>query len=404
MAIIRRIFLRRFRSFPAEKVELDNPVYIVGQNGAGKSNFTDAFAFLSEAMSMPLQAVFDTRGGITSVRNKSAARGYPPNLGIRVDFSNINGNIKGGSYGFEVKALKDYGFEVVQERCILKSNNGEKYFFNRTEKAFQSNIHGLKPAIDPSSLCLPLIGGSEQFAPIYKTIASIRKYAIQPSRLREMQDPDSGVSLKADGGNAASVLQELSRHEKASYDRIGEILSSIVPNTTSVKAKKHGNKLSLEFVQIWGKDAKGKAKTIDFEGFNMSDGTLRAVGLLVAIFQSPKPSVLVIEEPESTIHPGALGAILDMIRSASKNIQVIVTTHSPELLDEKEILDHQIRIVTWQDGASRVHLPSQATREAMRKHLMGAGELLRANALRPADPLYPRKDIPDQESLFEDWE
>lgn len=403
MALIRRISLRRFRSFPLEKVDLGNPVYIVGQNGAGKSNFTDALAFLSEAMTMPLQAVFDTRGGIASVRNKSSATGYPANLGIRVDFSGDNGKTWSGRYGFEVKALKDYGFEVVQERCIFKISGGEKLFFDRTGKEFQSNAQGLKPAIDPASLCLPLIGGSEQFALFYKAIASIRRYAIQPSRLREMQDPDSGVSLRADGGNAASVLQELSRHEKVAYDRIGEILSSIVPNTTSVKAKKHGNKLSLEFAQIWGKDGRGKVKTIHFEGFNMSDGTLRAVGLLVAIFQAPKPSVLVIEEPESTIHPGALGAILDMIRAASKNMQVIVTTHSPELLDEKEINDDQIRIVTWQDGASRILLPSQATREAMRKHLMGAGELLRANALKP-EPLFSNMDNPAQESLFEDWE
>ncbi len=401
MALIKRIYLRRFRSYPLEKVELGNPVYVVGQNGAGKSNFTDSLAFLSEAMTVPLQAVFDTRGGIAAVRNRSAATGYPPNLGIRVDFSSINGGTAGGSYGFEVKALKDYGFEVVQERCIFRNDKGERHYFNRSGKVFESSGRGLKPAIDPSSLCMPLVGGSEQFASIYKAVASIRRYAIQPARLREMQDPDSGVSLKPDGGNTASVLQELARREKASFERIGQILPSIVPSTTSVKPKKHGNKLSLEFGQVWGKDAKGKDKTIHFEGFNMSDGTLRAVGLLVSMFQLPRPSVLVIEEPEATIHPGALGAILDLIRVASKSMQVIVTTHSPELLDEKEIKDDQLRIVTWQGGASRVLPPSQATRDSMRKHLMGAGELLRANALRP-EPLY--QSVPEQESLFEDWE
>ena len=46
-----------FRSVYWQEVDLDNPTFVVGQNGSGKSNFADAFAFLSEAMSSPLQAV-----------------------------------------------------------------------------------------------------------------------------------------------------------------------------------------------------------------------------------------------------------------------------------------------------------------------------------------------------------
>lgn len=401
MAIIKRVCLRRFRSFPYEKIEIENPTFIVGQNGAGKSNFADAFAFISEAMVSPLQAVFDTRGGINAVRNRSSVTSYPPNLGIRIDFKTLNGPGSCGCYGFEVKAVKNYGFEVVQERCIVKTAAGEKSFFNRIGKTFETNVSGLKPLIESTSLCMPVIGGSAQFTLMYKALSSIRKYAIQPSRLREMQDPDSGIALKQDGANAASVLQELGRKEKETVTRICQILETIVPNTKYVKPKKHGNKLALEFSQQWGTDVKGKAKTIHFEGFNMSDGTLRAVGLLVSVFQIPKPSVIVLEEPESTIHPGVLGAILDMIRAAAKNMQVIVTTHSPELLDEKDITDNQIRIVVWQDGASRVLPLSQATRNAIKNHLMGAGELLRANALKP-EPLFPKMST--QESLFEDWE
>ena len=62
--ILRSLILKRFRSIPAETVPFGNPTFLVGQNGSGKSNFVDAFAFLAEAMASPLQAVFDRRGGI----------------------------------------------------------------------------------------------------------------------------------------------------------------------------------------------------------------------------------------------------------------------------------------------------------------------------------------------------
>jgi predicted ATPase len=225
----------------------------------------------------------------------------------------------------------------------------------------------------------------------------MRVYSIEPAKLRAMQDPDSGIVLRPDGGNAASVLQELSRGEnaKTTQQEVHRILESIVPETKSVSHKKHGNKLSMSFSQEWG-----EGKKLTFDAFSMSDGTLRSLGLIMAVLQKSSPSVLVIEEPEATIHPGALGAVLDLIRRAAKTMQVVVTTHSPELLDAKWITDENLRIVSWQAGASHLLLPSAATREAMRSHLMGAGELLRSNSLH-AEDLFANEEVLRNGTLFE---
>jgi len=251
------------------------------------------------------------------------------------------------------------------------------------------------PSLDPASLALPVVGGEARFAPVLRTLASMRVYSIEPAKLREMQDPDSGVSLRTDGSNATSVLQEIERQSRADMERIGEILASIVPNTTRVRVKKHGKKLSLEFTQEWG-----EKKRLNFEAFNMSDGTLRALGLLAAVYQRPTPSLMVIEEPEATIHPGALGAVLDLLRHASRNMQVLITTHSPEVLDAKWIQDTHLRIVSWEEGATKITPISDASRKALQQHLMGAGELLRSNALEPA-PLF-RETPSAQGDLFEE--
>lgn len=62
--MLERLYLRGFRSFPAAVVEFDNPTFLVGQNGAGKSNLVDAFAFLSDAMNSRLSTVFNQTLGL----------------------------------------------------------------------------------------------------------------------------------------------------------------------------------------------------------------------------------------------------------------------------------------------------------------------------------------------------
>ncbi|MDP2794034.1 MAG: AAA family ATPase [Sulfurisoma sp.] len=392
---ISKIIIKRFRSFPSAALELDNPVFVVGRNGSGKSNLADVFSFVAEAMASPLQAVFDGKGGIAAVRNRSSVKSAPPNMGLAFEFGAFNG-IEGGRFAFEVKALPNYGFRIVREQCLVRRKDGARWWFDRTD-AWRSNAEGLTPALEPTALALPLVGGDERFAPIFKVLSAMRVYSIEPAKLRAMQDPDSGIVLRPDGGNAASVLQELSRGEnaKATQQDVHRILESIVPETKSVSHKKHGNKLSMSFSQEWG-----EGKKLTFDAFSMSDGTLRSLGLIMAVLQKSSPSVLVIEEPEATIHPGALGAVLDLIRRAAKTMQVVVTTHSPELLDAKWITDENLRIVSWQAGASHLLLPSAATREAMRSHLMGAGELLRSNALHPEE-LFASDDALRNGNLFE---
>ena len=396
--IIKQIILKRFRSIPSERIVFDNPTIFVGRNGSGKSNLVSAFSFLAEAMVAPLQAVFDRAGGISAVRNRSAGKSYPPKLGMRVDFARLHGSSQSGFYAFEVKAQPDYGFSVEREQCVVRGGNASvRAWFDRQGTDFHSNVQGLKPSIDAASLGLPIIGGEQSFSPVLRTLASMRVYAIEPGKLREMQEPDSGVVLKPSGSNVTSVLEEIKRQSPANLKRISEFLATIVPNTDRVTVNKHGKSLSLQFTQQWGE---GASKRVNFEGFSMSDGTLRAIGILAAVFQNPSPTLIVVEEPEATMHPGALESILEILLEASERMQVVMTTHSPELLDSKSITDRHLRMVEWREGATRVAPVSKANRSALQEHLMGAGELLRSNALEPA-PLF--KNSIKQGVLFEDF-
>ena len=378
---LRQMRLMGFRSMYVQDVDFDNPTVVVGPNGSGKSNFTDAFAFLSEAMVSPLQAVIERRGGFSAVSHRSSARGRPSNLTLRVTLEKPDRETTRADYYIDLRPRRGNDFEVVKEVCGVTRADGSRHAFVRqTVKGsteWTSSVESLAPAVEPNALALPLVGGDRRFQPVLRFLSGMRTYRIEPTALRTMQDPDGGTVLRSDGSNAASVLREIQRRSpEEDRTRICELLESVVPGTVDVRPKKHGPKLTLEFTQ-----ERVGADPIKFEAFSMSDGTLRVLGLVTAVFQRPAPSLAVIEEPEASMHPGALGAILDVLRLASRSMQVVVTTHSPDILDAKWIEDRHLRILSWEYGSTRIGRVSQAARMALAEHLMGAGELLRSNAL-----------------------
>jgi len=390
--LINKLLVKGFRSVRAEIVEFANPLFLVGKNGAGKSNLTDAFAFIADIVSLPLQTVFNSRGGFSSVRHMTGRSGST--IALAIEFENImfGDEAEGGTgrFAFEIQSAPRFGIEVVREQCVVTMPDGATSWYDRQSEKMESNLEWLSGIggkwLAPSSLLLPLLGIGP-FIPVSQALKSMRAYSIEPWRLREMQDPDTGESLRSDGGNATSVLNHIKRNSPDAAVRILEILSGIVPCTTSVRTRKHGKKFSLEFTQRWG-----EKERLDLEAFNMSDGTLRALGILLAVYQIPSPSVLVIEEPEASIHPGALSILLDLIRFASRSMQVVVTTHSPEVLDSTWLADNNLRLVAWEDGTTIVSRVGEMAGQALKAHLMGAGELLRSNALQPTTLFVPDPD------------
>lgn len=395
--IVKRIIVKRFRSIPAADIVLNNPLFVVGRNGSGKSNFADIFSFIADAMRMPLEAVFDNRAGVVSVRHKGNGKGYPPNLGIRVELGDDGRKMREGFFSFEIKAQPDHGFEVVQEQCSLTMHDGSRVWYDR-RSSFKTNVTGIQPPISKEALCLPLVSGDERFAPIYRVLNGFRVYSIVPQTMKELQDADAGTAMKSDGSNAASVLRSLAR-DKETFDRLLKYLAVVVPGTDRVASVSRGNKMTVEFKQDVGED-----RSLKFDSFNMSDGTVRVLGILLALMQNPRPSLVVIEEPETTIHPGALGAVMDAITEAAADIQVVVTTHSPELLDAaKWIQKENLRCLVWEKGVSHILETDDSVRDILKEHLAGAGELLRSNALNPSEfRLFTKSFKPEQLLLFSD--
>ena len=115
----------------------------------------------------------------------------------------------------------------------------------------------------------------------------------------------------------------------------------------------------------------------------MSDGTLRALGVLVALFQAGNAPLVGLEEPEAGLHPAAVSVLLDAMFAAGQTRQVLVTSHSPDLLDSSRLETDSILAVVAEAGSTYLGPLDAVGREALRKRLYTAGELLRLDQLRP---------------------
>ena len=206
----------------------------------------------------------------------------------------------------------------------------------------------------------------------------MRFYSLVPDRIREIQDPDAGDVLTRDGSNAAAVLREMKRNNRDDYDRVCRLLSKVVPGVSAVEYHSLGQKETLKFKQDVGSDWPWT-----FEALNMSDGTLRALGILLAVYQSSRPAVVVIEEPEATIHPAAMDVLVQILRDGQYRSQVLVTTHSPDVVDNKAISDENIRVVEKQRGRTIVSTMGSLSRESVKQKLYSLGDLMRSGELEP---------------------
>jgi predicted ATPase len=379
--LIRRVMLKSYKSIAACDVQLCPLTFLVGPNGSGKSNFLDALRFVADALRGSLDHALRERGGVNEVRRRSG--GHPNHFGVRLEFHLRDGS--SGHYAFRVGARPQGGYEVQNEECLVERAEpvpGRAWFAVRRGKVSTSSQ--IAPPASTDRLYLVNAAGLGEFKPVYDALSRMGFYSLNPDRIRDLQSPEAGEILARDGSNIASVLAQLVRQHPSGKKRIEEYLGKVVPGLQGVDTRELGPKETLEFRQriVGAKDP------WRFPASSMSDGTLRALGILVSLFQSldggdATVPLVGIEEPELALHPAAAGVLLDGLRDASQWRQVIVTSHSPDLLDDPGIPASSLLAVYAEQGSTQIAEVDEVGRSALHDHLYTAGELLRLNQLQP---------------------
>jgi predicted ATPase len=378
---LKRVVLRNYKSIAVCSVNLGPLTFLVGPNGAGKSNFLDALRLVTESLNTSLEHALRERSGIGEVRRRSS--GHPTHFGIRLEF--VLSGVTTGWFAFRVGALPKGQFEVQQEKChVFGSSLGSENFYSVEHGDLKDSSEKVMPPAASDRLYLVAAAGLPAFRPVYNALSRMGFYNLNPDEIRELQPPDAGDLLRRDGGNLASVLNVMAKEHPVAHQQVVNFLSKVVPGVQGVTVKHLGKKETLEFRQVVGTNE----APWRFPAENMSDGTLRALGILTALYQSFDGSgrrvpFVGIEEPEVAVHPGAAGILRDALRAASATVQIVVTSHSPDLLDDKSIHDAWILGVANVKGETKIGPIDEAERSAIRDHLFTAGELLRLNQLLP---------------------
>ncbi len=354
--------------------------------------------FVTDSLRTSLEHALRERGGINDVRRRSG--GHPNNFGLRLWFALSSGQV--GHYAFRIGARPQGGFDVQEEECRIGAAEalGEVQYF-RVESGQVAETTQPGPAAAIDRLYLVNASGLPAFRPVYEALSRMGFYSLNPDSMRDLQSPDAGDLLARDGSHIASVLAQLKKNNPSRKERIEEYLSRVVPGVRGVDVKVIGPKETLEFRQ----QVAGLKDPWRFLAANMSDGTVRALGILVALFQSgngagPRVPLVGIEEPEIALHPAAAGLLHDGLKEASRNTQVIVTSHSGDLLDDERLDPSSILAVYAEEGSTHIAPLDRAGRAALQGRPYTPGELLRMDQLRP-DPESSPKQVDKQVRLFD---
>lgn len=407
---ITKVWARNFRSIAETSVDLDRLTVLVGPNASGKSNVLDILRFIEDALRFDLEAAISPRHGPEAIqRQAKEGQSSEIELGLTVIERGKLGSYT-LDYGFVLAIDADGGFSVRQERVLVQPNSLGRSFEFRIEDgnlfypdSSSSTDNGLwfglsegHREFDTSELWLLRTvragmrrGGkwsgrmdipyqiSRSLDRFHARMRQSRFYHIFPNILREPQRVGDANILAENASNLASVLRAMQRQKDGRFSQFKKSLSLLVPGVTGLKVDSVGGYLVVRL-----KHGAGQRGTwIDLS--QESDGTVRLLGLLVALYQTRSLPLIGIEEPELTVHPGAMAQLADLLNEASRRSQVIVTTHSPDLIDC--LTDYRtvesLRIVELVDGVTVVRRVADGQAEAVRQHLFSPGELHRMGEL-----------------------
>lgn len=390
--MITRLRVKNYKGLANVDIQFDRLNVLVGANGSGKSSLVDVLQFIRDALGRSLDSAILDRHGMSAIRTWSA-KGQTFDVSIAIE---VTGSGWIGWYEVVVGGETRGDYHIKQERIqyritlenILPQTIQRDVTIRIDEGAFVDYPEELKNVIhrfnsDTTTLKFPLVQLLHPaLSELYAFLSNMSFYTIYPDALREPQKPSNPHPLEEQGRNLASVLRHLKNTDTEALQNITEALAQVVPGVRAYSVAEVGGYLVTR-LHHESDDPASDRNGPAFELAQESDGTLRMLGILTALYQSPARPVITIEEPELAIHPGALGVLCDVINEASLRSQIMLTTHNPDLLDR--LPDATFLVVERKDGISTIGPLSDGQQQAITKKLFSPGELMRVQGLEMAE-------------------
>ena len=409
---ITNIRVSNFKSFKDLDLNLGRFNVVIGANAAGKSNFTQAFKFLRDIERNKLDDAVFMHGGPTSLLNRKI--GITQDLAIRAVSDKQMGWGRGSrfvrvyesTYELDLRFTgPNSGASVVVDVLRQKFETGASRkkeaaalfeddlaikgeFWSRTsdgkiqmgiepvelekflEKehilpplSFFSEARSGTPGINSLAIQSPF---SPVAAPWQTLFGDIGTYNIDPHIAREPCPIGGKPELQENGRNFALILRQILDNPENSR-KFHNLLQDLLPFVIEVGTEKYPEKsVLITLRENYYTDA--------FLAHLLSDGTMNLAALIVALYFEGK-DLVIIEEPERNVHPRLISGLMELMKDASRNKQIIITTHSPEVVKHAG-LENLLLISRDQDGFSAISRPAE--KEAVKiflEHELGLDDL-----------------------------
>ncbi len=389
---IKRVKVKNFKSFKELDLNLGDLNVLIGANASGKSNFVQIFSFLRDIKNHGLKNAISMQGGVEYLRNINL--GSSENLSFEIT-SLIDNNTSTDifivnsccvrvfeiCYKFSLKFKeKKEKYDIVEDRVILKC----KLLF------MEENKNRIKKELGEGRLINSVVNG--EIKTDFKGVSGVKTFLKDnfPAFFQKRNSPKNNLLLQNFSStylpyfSEERVFTEFSIYDfdpklpkkavpitgKADLEEDGSNLSIAIRNITEDKKKKRKLfnliKDTLPFVNNFGVDNftdKSLLFKVQETYFTkeylpaslISDGTINLVVLILALYFEGKP-LTIIEEPERNIHPHLISRVVEMMREASQNKKIVVTTHNPEIVKNVG-LENLLFVSRDKDGFSTISRP-----------------------------------------------
>jgi predicted ATPase len=340
--IISRIKLINWKNFKEIDVPLSGRTFIVGPNASGKSNLLDVFRFLRDIAKAGggLQNAVLDRGGISKIRCLSARK--HPEVEVEIELSEYGSKEVLWKYAIGIKQeVRGYRLPILVYEKVWKKN---KLILNRPDKHDENDKERLYQTH------LEQINANKEFREIARFLESIVYQHLLPQLLKHPQS-FTGPDLPGDpfGKSFLERISKVNRNTRNAWLRkIESALKIAVPQFKQFEFKEENGRPHLEAVYDHWRPSAGKQREDQF-----SDGTLRLIGLLWSLQEGD--SLLLLEEPELSLNGAIVSKIPALIYKLQKpkKRQVLITSHSPDLLSDKGIsLDEILVLMPSTEGTT----------------------------------------------------
>jgi predicted ATPase len=342
--MIKSVEIKNFKAIEKAKVKLTPLTAFIGYNGTGKSSMLEALEMFKSIVSDGLDVAIKPWREFEHIYFKGEKTGklFYKNK-IKFPFSPLSFSLDLKADGTPVKILMSIAQEANETKSIFFVEEILQYGKDKTIRNADNRVLFKENELRRFDLDSSMITGEVTLRNF------INRWQFLSMNTFLMGDPYSQKkshgfrTLNKDGRNIAEYLLSIRELNLDSFNGILETLQYVLPYAKDLQPQITTELERMVFLQLSEKEFK-------LPGWVLSTGTLKLLALL-SVLRHPEPApLIVIEEIENGLDPRTINLIINEIREfvKDKKSQVIITTHSPYLLDLLHL--SQVVFVERKDG------------------------------------------------------